>query len=247
MKCWKRTLFALTLGATMVLGTTVFATEPVQNTIQVTGNGRASAAPDHARMYVTVETKADTAQKAQSENAKKAEALVAALVADGVAKEDIISRSYYVTPEYSYEAETGKQTLEGYQAYQRFAVETADVDGVGELMQTAVGAGAYVDGSVSFFVEDTNALYQKALAAAMTNAKETADFTASAMGSTITGVYGVQVDQNYNSYAEATASADAMRMNAEMTVEEKAGGAPEITYDDVEVSASVQVWYLFGK
>ena len=247
MKHGMKTIIALTVGALMVFGTsTAFAAEPVQNTIQVTGNGRASATPDRASMYFSVETKADTAQKAQAENATKAETLVQALVADGVDKEDIISGSYYVTPEYFYEPETGKETLEGYRAYQRFTVETDDVDGVGALMQTAVNAGAYVDGNARFFVKDTNALYQKALAAAMTNAKQTADFTASSMGMQVTGVHSVQVDQNYNSYEEAVTSSSMAPMNAKGAVAEDMA-VPEIRYDDVEVNASVQVWYLFGK
>ncbi len=247
MKHGKKIVAALMVGALFVLGTcTAFGAEPVQNTIQVTGNGRASAAPDRASMSFAVETKASTAQKAQSENADKAEALIQALVADGVAKEDITSGSYYVTPEYSYAPDTGKETLEGYRAYQRFTVETDDVDGVGALMQTAVQAGAYVDGNARFFVKDTNMLYQKALAAAITNAKQTADFTASSLGMRVTGVHSVQVDQNYNSYAEASTSASMAPMNAKDAVAEETA-VPEIRYDDVEVAASVQVFYVFGK
>ena len=216
------------------------AAEMVEHTIAVTGNGTGSAMPDHAKMNVDVQSNADKAQQAQTENTQKAAALKDALLAAGVAEEDIVSGTYWVSPNYIYK-DTGEQVLTGYEAYQRFQVTTDEVDHVGELLQAAVKAGAYVDGSVSFYVEDTNALYHQALTAAVQNARVTANQTAQALGVTVSGIHSVVVEPSYQSY---TVYGNSAMATAEESVADGAA-APEISYDDVEVDASVQILFQY--
>ena len=128
-----------------------------------------------------------------------------------------------------------------YEAYQRFQVTTDEVDHVGELLQAAVKAGAYVDGSVSFYVEDTNALYHQALTAAVQNARVTANQTAQALGVTVSGIHSVVVEPSYQSY---TVYGNSAMATAEESVADGAA-APEISYDDVEVDASVQILFQY--
>src|SRR3990172_6379741 len=74
-----------------------------QKGIAVSGQGEVSAVPDIARVSVGVVTQGKDAGKTAVENAKKADAVVSAIVAAGAAKKDIQTARYSVEAQYDYQ------------------------------------------------------------------------------------------------------------------------------------------------
>ena len=74
-------ILAVGLIATLLVKPSIVTVNPSaeKNTLDVSADGTVSADPDIADIYVTVETKADTAQKAQEDNAAIVNSLQLAL------------------------------------------------------------------------------------------------------------------------------------------------------------------------
>ena len=151
-------------------------------TVSVSGMGEVYAVPDIGQFTFTVHERAGTVAEAQQNAAEKAQAAIDALMAAGVAENDIKTENYSVGPRYEYQEVIcvrfpcpSQQTLVGYEVYQTFSVKVRDLEQSGSLINTVTEAGATQVSSLSFTIDDIESVKAEARALAIEQAKVKAD------------------------------------------------------------------------
>lgn len=204
--------------------------------IQVEGTGRASAAPDVARITVGVEATEPTVDAALEAADEAARQVLDELAAQGVEDRDVRTVNLQVHPRYGREGPgvDGEQ-IEGYVARQDLAVTLRDVDGAGAVIGAVVAAAgdaARLQG-MSFALEDDAALREQAREAAFADAREKAEQYARLAGRELGEVLWIR---------EGSASAGPVPFAAD---EQAAGGAVPIAPGSTEVTVTAEVrWAL---
>jgi len=150
--------------------------------ISVSGEGRASAAPDVAVLGLGVSAKASTVDAANSQVQEAMSDLLDSLEANGVQEKDIQTTGFSIYPEYDYRND--EQVLTGYRVSHMLQVKVRDIDKAGEVIDDAVEAGGDLlqVQSISFIIDDTTALRSEARAEAVADAQATAEELATLAG-----------------------------------------------------------------
>lgn len=168
-----------------------------QRTITVSSTGEAEGEPDLAVLNLGVEATADTAQDVRADLGRRAEAVRSALLEYGLSEEDITTEHFGIHERLdrrAMEREGAKpgspEAREEYRYYQgthSFRVEVDDIDAVGEVIDTAVGAGANQVDRVTFTLSEERraTLREEALTEAIQNARSEAETIASEVGASI--------------------------------------------------------------
>ena len=251
MKKWLTTVAIIAMTATITTAGTITAfaaetTQTVNKTIEVNGKGVITAKPDVASIYITVDTKEDTAERAQEKNAQKMEDITKALKALGVRDENIITQHYSIDKNEKFNSE--KQTWEpdGYKAYHSFIVKVNDVSNVGKYIDVVAKVGVTSINSVSFSISDPNKYYKQALQAAVKNASSSATALAEALGTQLDHCIFIEEMTSYNSYAKEEAM-DAISNMATTGIAnmDASGSSANIKYEDIEITAGVTMKYAF--
>lgn len=152
--------------------------------VEVSGNGSATVPPDVARASFAVETRAASAAEAAATNASTMDAVVRALRAAGIEGLRVETFGYSLQPQYSYPTQGGDRTrvIDGYAALNNVRATVPDVQAVGRVIDTAVGAGANRVSALSFEASNTEEARQEALARAVRTARLQAQAIADALG-----------------------------------------------------------------
>ena len=150
--------------------------------ISVLGEGIVLAQPDVARITLGVEVFDQSLSNAQAEAARRMDAVVSMLKADGIPDADIRTVSYNVTPQYEQQPNTNQSTLRGYQVQNLVEVRTKNVPGLGSLLDDAVGSGATRVYGIAFEASDMEGLKNQARDQAMANARAKAEQLARGAG-----------------------------------------------------------------
>lgn len=146
-------------------------------TIVAGGEGRREMAPDKATIVLGVMTRSRTPAAAAAANADRMTAIRAALVRAGIAERDI------ATARYSLHFEQGRTPADTqYVANNMVTVETRNLDQVGRIIDTGLGAGANNINSLQYDLTDRTAAQTAALGDAVTNARGQAEAMAAAAG-----------------------------------------------------------------
>jgi len=153
--------------------------------LSVSGEGRASAAPDVAVLGLGVSAKASTVGAANSQAQQAMTALLDSLEANGVQEKDIQTTSFAIQPEYDYRND--EQVLTGYRVSHMLQVKVRDIDRAGEVIDDAVQAGGDLlqVQSISFIIDDTTALSSQARQKAMADAQAKAEELTTLAGVTL--------------------------------------------------------------
>ena len=160
-------------------------------TISVNGTGEAVAVPDIGQFTFDVRTEAETADVAQSQNAETTNTILAWLKEQGVAETDIRTNSYNLNPRYQYEERIcsaggycppGERVLTGYEVRQSVTVRIQDLDTASTLIGGVGEQGATNISSLTFTIDDEDALQAEARSEAITDAKAKAEVLASELG-----------------------------------------------------------------
>jgi uncharacterized protein len=138
--------------------------------ISVVGEGIVLAQPNVARVTLGADVFDQSLANAQSEAARRMDAVVAKLKADGVADSDIRTTSFTITPQYDQRGDPNQPVLRGYQVQNMVEVRSSNVSGLGQLLDDAVGAGATRVVGISFEADNMEALKNQARDQAMQNA-----------------------------------------------------------------------------
>ncbi|MGZ3459157.1 MAG: SIMPL domain-containing protein, partial [Archangium sp.] len=113
----------------------------------------------------------------------KMDKVVAALVQAGLARRDIQTRNYTVYPDYPPQTQPGEAPkLKGYRVSNLVEVHVRELTRVGELLDTALNAGANQVQSVRFGLSKPEAVQGEALRNAVERARQSAQVLAAALG-----------------------------------------------------------------
>ncbi|MEA3493153.1 MAG: SIMPL domain-containing protein [Candidatus Margulisiibacteriota bacterium] len=146
--------------------------------IIVSGHGSIKVEADLSYVNLAIEELKDSASQAQKQAAQKMQSVLSALQKIGIKKKDIQTTSFRLNPKYKYEK--GRKNLIGYTATNQIRVTLNDLSKVGEVIDTAISAGANNVSNVAFTVEDNAPHKRAALKNAFNNAKEKAKAIAAA-------------------------------------------------------------------
>ncbi len=173
-------LIPLTLAT--ALSSPVFAA----GTMQITGHGEVTAAPDTAFVTSGVTSQAENAKDALAANNADMAKLIDTLKAAGIKSEDIQTSGFSVNPNYVYSDArdaNGYQLppkITGYTVTNGVTVHVRDLTILGSVLDQAVTVGANQISGITFAVEDPTELYNEARKAAFADARAKAELYAEA-------------------------------------------------------------------
>jgi uncharacterized protein YggE len=207
--------------------------------IVVSAESVARVAPDRARVTVSVTTRAATAREAAEANARASRQVLERLRALVKAPGEVATAGYDLGAEYDYSSQEGGRhapRLVGYTATNRFQLTSAELDGVGALLDAAVAAGATQVDSIGFYLADEEAVRRKALLDAGRKARAEAATVAESLG------VGVgEVLEASTSAAPSPVPYEGHRMA--MAAMDKSAPATEVVPGSIEVRAGVTVTF----
>jgi uncharacterized protein YggE len=154
---------------------------PGMRQVTVVGRGEVKGKPDTATIQLGVETEAPAAKDALAQNTEQAAALQGKLKELGVAEEDIQTSNFSIYPTYG----TDGRQITGYHVSNSVIVKIRALDTAGTLLDQVVQAGANSINSISFSVEDPQALLGQAREQAMQDARARAELLAKAGGAAV--------------------------------------------------------------
>jgi uncharacterized protein len=193
--------FLLVLVLTLVLS--ACGTAATQSrTLNVSGNGTVSLNPDIAYIYIGVHTDDTDLANGVSKNNAQAQALVDALKKDGVAGKDIQTSNFSVYSNNNNNGGIDKMTGQpipngtNYSVDNTVYVTVRDLTHIGNLLRTAVAAGANSINSITFDVADKTAAMSQARQKAMTNASSLAAELAKTAGVKLGEIQNVTYSDN---------------------------------------------------
>jgi len=165
-----RTLALVGVVAVLANGCGSTPTDPRSSTITVSGAASVRVPSDRVVFSVGVETQDANAAQAFEENSRKVAAVVAALRSKGVQAKEVQTSNLDITSR----DERG-QKLAGYRVSTMVTVTREDPNGVAELLQSAIAAGANQAGSLRFSVADPASLQSRGLELAFQDARRKAE------------------------------------------------------------------------
>jgi uncharacterized protein YggE len=155
--------------------------------VTVSGTATIRSAPDEAVVSLGVQTQAPTAQEALQQNANKMSDVMKALLGAGLGQSDIATSSLDLYPNY----DSNGTVVVSYSAQNQVNVTIHDMNKVGAIIDTAVGAGANLSSGITFQLSDQNQGVEKALQAAVENARGKAETLAAAGGASLGSVVSI--------------------------------------------------------
>ena len=155
-------------------------------TLSVSGSGEAFLAPDIAYVYIGVHTENTTAAQAVTDNTAQTEELIQAIRDFGVEANDIRTTNFSIYPMDRFDPSTGLPSGEKVYAVDNTVYVTVrSLETLGDLLDTAVQAGANNVNSIQFDVEEKDEALQQARAEAVEDARNQAQALAQAAGLTL--------------------------------------------------------------
>jgi uncharacterized protein YggE len=173
----------LVVAAVLLAGCASAGAPPGERGIAVSGTGRVASRPDTAAVSVGVEARAARLADATAEVDRAMRAVLARVKAAGVRDADVRTVVYTIDP-IAEPRQVGDASarIVGYRVVNVVQARTRDVDGVGRLVDAAVGAGANVVRDVHFALEDPARAEAEARTLAMQDAASRARQVAAAAG-----------------------------------------------------------------
>lgn len=216
------------------------------NTISVSGEGEVFAVPDTAVFSVTVREKAKEVRDAQDAATKKGNDIIAYLKRGGIEEKDIKTVDYSVNPDYEWSQSAcpqggycpGKQVLVGFQVSQTLSVKVRDPKKAGDLLSGVGSRGASEVSSLSFTIDDEDALKAEARDKAITQAKSKAEVLAKSLGVSLVRVVGFYENEGMGPiYAYGIGGAE------RMTADSMPKASPQIPVGENKIVSNVSVTY----
>lgn len=213
-------------------------------TITVSGSGEIEAEPDRATVQVGVEASGDSADAVRDDLSTRIQTVKEALLSYGLEEDDVTTGRFSIrerderrAADGDTEGGSGEPTEEQryYEGTHSLTVNLEDVEAAGEVIDTAVDAGADEVGRVEFDLSEgtREELREAALEEAIGNARSEAEVVAGEVGTSI--VEARTID---------TSGSSVEPVRADVAMESGDAGAPtELHPDDVTVGATVTVTY----
>lgn len=146
----------------------------------VSGNGKATAIPDVAKVTVGVQSQGNNVQTTQNSLNTNINKVKEAIKALGIKEDDIKTQNYTIYPQQDYSSGTPRIT--GYTASENIVVTVRQTDQANAVIDAATANGANNVGGVTFEVSDPLAAQDQARQEAVANAKQSAEQAAKTAG-----------------------------------------------------------------
>jgi uncharacterized protein len=169
---------------------------PPQRSLNVSGTGTVTLTPDIAYINIGVHTELDTAANAVASNNTNTQQLVDALKKAGVDAKDIRTTSFSIYPNTQYDPQTNQRLGTTYVVDNVVYVTVRNLDKLGDLLDTAVKAGANNVNSIQFDVADKNPAIKQARDQAVKDARTQAQELATAAGVTLGNLQQINFNNN---------------------------------------------------
>jgi uncharacterized protein YggE len=143
-----------------------------QPAVSISGEGRASAPPDVARLRVSLNVPAPTAAQARNDGKRVISDLLETLKESGVDGQDIETRSFSISPITKRDDETGESEVVEYQLRNVSEITLRDVNRVGDLIDqlaSDLGDAARIS-NITLAIEDPTEIQRRAREMAMLDA-----------------------------------------------------------------------------
>ena len=207
--------------------------ERMQNTISVSGEGKVTGTPNIAVADIGLVTEKVDVASAQKENSEKINKLISEVKKLGIKDEDIQTTQYSIYPKYDYT--DGRSILSGYTVQQSVTVKIRDLTKINTVLAKVGEVGANQVSSLSFTIDDKEALRASARELALKNVQEKAVALAQALGVRLVRVVSfnestlgdIGIMKGYPAYAEGLGG----------------GGAPDIQTGSLDIKVSANVVY----
>ena len=176
-------MFLALVAATCGNTTTRVETQGGQQTgITVAGEGKATGKPDVAIITLGVSRVAATVDEARNGAAASLDAMITSMTANGIAKDDIQTQQFSISPEYDYS--NNRQTLRGFRVTNIVTAKLRDISKTSKVVDDAVTAGGndVQVQNIAFTIDKPDDLKKQAREAAVADAKARAQTLASASG-----------------------------------------------------------------
>ncbi|MFD2637838.1 SIMPL domain-containing protein [Piscibacillus salipiscarius] len=147
--------------------------------LAVMGEGVVTTEPNVAQVVLGVVTEDENLSVAQRQNADFINQVIQALMNEGIPREEIQTVDYSIQPLYDYVE--GVQQFRGYQVSHMLSVTIDEIGSVGQVIDSAVEAGANRVIDIQFSVSHPEVFYQLALTRALEDAVGKAETLAEAM------------------------------------------------------------------
>ena len=182
-------LRAFVAAALLALPATARAQQPLPQVVVpslvTSGQGEAKVTPDRASVMVNVQTRAATASAAAADNAARTKAVLDALAKLGLSRDQLGTEGYTVYPEMRYDKDGGSPKVVAYVVTNSVRAETKRPEQAGAIVDAALGAGANMINSLSFFASSIDEARRVAISAAVASAKADAEAMARAAGGSL--------------------------------------------------------------
>lgn len=167
-----------------------------EHTLSVTGTGSLTVTPDQVALTLGVDTQAPTAADALRLNAQAMEQVVKALKNLGLTDKELRTATFTLQPLYIY-PEKERPILVGYRVTNTVTITTTALNRTGEIVDTAVAAGANRVDTLYFTVSDAKQrqLRNDAITRAIDDAKGKAEKALSPLNLHILGVKTMSIGE----------------------------------------------------
>jgi uncharacterized protein YggE len=231
---------AAIIGAS-VLGSQAFADDgtnggSADETITVSSTASVGTAPDQAVVTLGVTTQDPDSATALGTNGSTVDAVVAAVRAAGVAKDDVRTTALNMNRR-TVDRNTPQEATV-FVAESSLEITVRDMEKVDDVIQAGVDAGATSVRGVRFSVSDPSKARTDALDAAVRGARTKADAMAAAAGTSVTGV--ITIDEQGVSRPRYTYAADTA------LAVPQALGATVVPPDKIQTQVTVIVTWAIG-
>lgn len=179
---------ALSIRSTPAVGAPSVDGEPALHTITVTGTGSVTRVPDVARVSVGVSVTKPTVKAARDSAGKSMTAIITAIKGLGIAEGDIKTVGIDLSPQYN---NGSNPKVIGYRMSQQLQITVRDLDKAGDVIDIATSKGATDVGGLWFEVEDPATALDDARAAAIAQARTSAQRMAAAAGVALGSVVSI--------------------------------------------------------
>jgi uncharacterized protein len=186
---WTKLVVASSLSAASQLTPTALSAQTVSPasvasppSLVTSGQGEAKVTPDRVSVLVNVQTRASTAAAAAATNAQRTKAVLDTLGRLGLPKDQLSTEGYSAYPEMSYDRNGGTPRVTGYVVTNSVRAESKRVDQAGAIIDAALGAGANLINSLTFYASSIDEPRRQAIALAVASARADAEAMAQAAG-----------------------------------------------------------------
>src|SRR5712671_975173 len=171
----------MSMSVVLIIGAGCSKKAPRTTKVTVAGEATSRVEPDTAVLTVSVVTQNPQALNAQQENARKSEAVAAAVKTTAGSSVEIKTSDYTLQPQYDYR-DNRLPKIVGYNARNSVIVTMTDLKNVGAVIDAASSAGANSIDGIAFVLRQTSPARGQALAEATQRAMNKANSIAQAQG-----------------------------------------------------------------